>query len=278
MQQPHALAGWLSLHRDDFSLQGGQIQWHCNPVELLDDLYHYLNMEYRDDRPAQNIIWSHDFKILFDGLQFYRTLESKLAVENYAELDSALQQSTPAEGFDESQWQSIRAAHAGHQAAVGLLSVLPYLAIKTEFYNLRVADDLSIDIPEKLLDESLQAAMAKVLVPPPVANSDEILATSGGMFYPREAPGMDVYVKEGDHFDAGDVLYIVEVMKMFNKVTATFSGTVEKALVEDDGVIIAKGQPLFKIKPDEEVVLESAEEIAARKRTDSDKFLASLVD
>ena len=59
--------------------------------------------------------------------------------------------------------------------------------------------------------------MQKVLVPPPAAKSDEILSASGGMFYPREAPGMDVYVKEGDHFEAGDVLYIVEVMKMFNK-------------------------------------------------------------
>ena len=96
------------------------------------------------------------------------------------------------------------------------------------------------------------------------------------MFYPREAPGMDVYVKEGDHFEAGDVLYIVEVMKMFNKVVAPFAGTIEKVLVEDDGVIIAKGQTLYKVKPDEEVIVESDSVIASRKRNATDDFLQIL--
>ena len=131
-------------------------------------------------------------------------------------------------------------------------------------------------IPDGLFDESLQKAMQKELVPPLAAKSDEILALSGGMFYPREAPGMDVYVKEGDHFEAGDVLYIVEVMKMFNKVVAPFAGTIEKVLVEDDGVIIAKGQTLYKVKPDEEVIVESDSVIASRKRNATDDFLQIL--
>ena len=87
---------------------------------------------------------------------------------------------------------------------------------------------------------------------------------------------MDVYVNEGDHFEAGDVLYIVEVMKMFNKVVAPFAGTIEKVLVEDDGVIIAKGQTLYKVKPDEEVIVESDSVIASRKRNATDDFLQIL--
>ena len=83
--------------------------------------------------------------------------------------------------------------------------------------------------------------MAKVLVPPPVAKSDEILAASGGMFYPRETPEHEVYVEEGDHFEPGDPLFIVEVMKMFNKVYAPFSGTIDEVLVDTDGVIISQG-------------------------------------
>ena len=85
--------------------------------------------------------------------------------------------------------------------------------------------------------------MSKVLVPPPVAKADEIIAASGGMFYGRESPDSPLYVEQGDHFEAGDPLYIVEVMKMFNKVYAPFSGTIEEVLVEGDGVIISKGQP-----------------------------------
>ena len=65
-------------------------------------------------------------------------------------------------------------------------------------------------------------------------------------------------------------------MKMFNKFYAPFSGTIEKILVDTDGSIIRKGQPIFKISPDERVVVESAEEIAARRRQVTDGFLQQL--
>jgi biotin carboxyl carrier protein len=96
------------------------------------------------------------------------------------------------------------------------------------------------------------------------------------MFYARETPEHDVYVKEGDHFDAGDPLFIIEVMKMFNKYYAPFSGTIEKVLVEADGMIIHKGQPIFKINPDERPVIESPEEVAARRREATSRFLQQL--
>ena len=112
---------------------------------------------------------------------------------------------------------------------------------------------MSIAFPERLLDADHQKAMFNVLAPPPVAKSDEIVAESGGMFYGREAPEAPLYVEQGQHFEAGEPLYIVEVMKMFNKVVAPFSGTVDEVLVEGDGGIIAKGQSLFKVTPDEKV-------------------------
>jgi biotin carboxyl carrier protein len=113
-------------------------------------------------------------------------------------------------------------------------------------------------------------------VPPTIAKSDEILSESGGMFYSRETPEHDVYVREGDHFNPGDPLFIVEVMKMFNKVYAPFSGTIAKVLVDTDGSIIRKGQPIFKIVPDEISVEISAEDIAAQTRAVSSQFLQQL--
>ena len=279
IDQPHALAGWLSVHKQDFEFNpvgdDVAVTLRCNPLQLLDDLYHFLDMAYRDGEPAQDIIWDHDFKILFDGLQFYEQLGNALGEDDYTALDQLMQQdSSPVASIDQATWASAQAAHHGFQAGMQLLSILPYIAAKTDFYALSVNPDLSIHIPDALLDEALQKRMEKVLVPPPAAKSDEILAASGGMYYPREAPGAEVYVSEGDHFEAGDVLYIVEVMKMFNKVTATFAGTIDKVLVEEDGVIISKGQPLFKVKPDEEIVIESPEEIAARKKAASNGFLS----
>ena len=123
------------------------------------------------------------------------------------------------------------------------------------------------------MDEDLQGTMAKVLVPPPVAKSNEILAESGGMFYGRETPEHEAYVQAGDHFNAGDPLFIVEVMKMFNKVYAPFSGTIDEVLVDTDGIIIRKGQPIFTITPDEKLVEESPEDVAARRRAVTDDFL-----
>ena len=155
-----------------------------------------------------------------------------------------------------------------------MLLLLPALAAKSGFYDLAVNADLSIDIPTRLLDESHQHAMAKALAPPPAAKSDEIVATSGGMFYGRESPGEPLYVEAGSTFKAGDPLFIVEVMKMFNKVNATFSGRVDEVLVEGDGVIIKKGQPIFKVTPDELPEDISEADVIARRG----KLMSALFD
>jgi biotin carboxyl carrier protein len=151
------------------------------------------------------------------------------------------------------------------------------MAVQTGFYELEVNSDLSIHIPDRLLDDAHQDAMAKALAPPPVAKSDEIVATSGGMFYGREAPGEPLYVEAGSTFKTGDPLFIVEVMKMFNKVNAPFDGRIDEVLVEGDGVIIKKGQPIFKVTPDEKPEDVSEEELAARRAKSTQDLLDSVI-
>ena len=276
LSQPHALAGWLSLNQRNFARVDGQIIWNENPVKLVAELYHFLNMDYRDDQYAAYMIWDHDQEILQDALNFYATLEQKLGTADFAELDATLSNSQAPASFDADQWRAIQAAHTGYQAGNQILSLLPHIGFSTDYFDLRVNKDLSINLPVALLEEDLQKAMAKVLVPPPAAKSDEILAPTGGMFYAREAPGMDPFVQPGDHFEAGQPLYIIEVMKMFNKVNAPFAGSVDKILVETDGSIIKKGQALFKITPDDIVVEESPDAIKARRQQQTRRFLNSL--
>ncbi len=275
LNEPHQLAGWLSINYHHYSFENGKIRWVKNPIEVLADLYHFLNMDYVDGKPAANMIWDHDDDLLQQAIGFYNSLKERLGISDFYELESAVAGAV-ADGFSTEEWESIQSAHAGFQSGTEVLSVLPYIALQTNFFDLSVNDDLSISIPEVLMDSDLQEKMAKVLVPPPVAKSDEILAMSGGMFYPREAPGMDPFVAEGSHFNEGDPLYIVEVMKMFNKVYAPFSGTIDKILMDSDGVIIKKGQPLFKITPDEVVVVETPEEVKVRKQESTAEFLQSL--
>lgn len=273
--QPHLLAGWLSLNRKNFTVTNGRITWLVNPILLLSELYNFLHMDYEPGKPAAYMIWDHDEELLQNALDFYTALQIKLGVSSYAEVEKVMVGGRPA-GLDDAQWSAARAAHAGYQAGTELLSLLPMVALDTHFYDLKANDDLTITIPDELTEKALQDRMAKVLVPPPVAKSDEILAASGGMFYAREAPGMETFVKEGSHFNQGEPLYIVEVMKMFNKVYAPFAGTIDKVLIDADGVIIKKGQPLFKITPDEKIVIETPEAISARMRNKTADFLAKL--
>jgi len=276
LAEPHILSGWLSVNRDCYTLLDGAVSWNENPIELLDDTYHFLNMDYHPGSPASRMIWDHDHEILRSALDFYSELNNRLEAEDWIELQSRLADSQPPAGMDAGLWERVRAAHKGFQAGTDILAVLPSIAEASRYFDLCVNEDLTIHIPERLLAVDHQKAMAKVLAPPPSARADEIVAQSGGMFYGRETPQHDVYVKKGDHFNAGEPLFIIEVMKMFNKVYAPFSGTIDEVLVTTDGTIVTKGQPIFKVTPDERVVLESPDEIAARRRGATDGFLAKL--
>ena len=278
MAEPHVLAGWLSLNQKSFELTAkGEISWTENPIKVLAGTYHFLNMNFNADSPAASMIWDHDHEILTQALDFYAELEGVLGTSNYNELCKLLaNKKSPSEQVDNEQWIAIQSAHLGYQAGNEVLSLLPFIGFNTQFFDLNVNEDLSVHIPESLLEKELQVAMAKVLVPPLVAKSDEILAPTGGMFYSCEAPGLPSFVEQGAHFEAGQPLYIIEVMKMFNKVNAPFSGTVDKILVEDDGAIISKGQVLFKITPDEIAVVESPEVIKSRIEKQTSEFLNSI--
>lgn len=89
---------------------------------------------------------------------------------------------------------------------------------------------------------------------------------------------MPPFVTEGMHFEKGQPLYIIEVMKMFNKINAPFSGTIEKILIQGgDGTIVQKGQPLFKVSPDEKFVEIDSEQIERERRELTSKYLKAVL-
>jgi len=91
----------------------------------------------------------------------------------------------------------------------------------------------------------------------------------------EQGAALPAFVEGGSHFDKGDPLYIIEVMKMFNKVYAPFAGTITGVLVET-GTVVRKGQPLFKIRPDEVLVEEDPADRERRLRANTDAYLARL--
>ncbi len=275
-EDPHLLAGWLAQHRFDFSVSKGKMHWNRNPIEILSETYHFLDMDYSEDDAALHQIWEHDRLLLVDADAFYQELNQRLNISDWHALSAVLDMHKPPKGFTSALWKKVLAAHSGYQLGMDVLFLLPYCAMDSGFYKLGVNADLSIKIPAKLQDNETQKAMQKVLAPPPVARTDEIVAVSGGMFYSREAPDAQSFICVDQHFDQGDPLYLVEVMKMFNTVYASFAGTVNEVMLDTDGQIIKKGQVLFKVTPDEVPVPVSKEDNLRARRKCTQAFVGHV--
>ncbi len=68
-----------------------------------------------------------------------------------------------------------------------------------------------------------------------------------GVFYAAPAPDKEPYVSVGAKVNKGDVLCLIEAMKLMNEVTAEKSGEIVEVCVEN-GQVVEYGQPLFMIK------------------------------
>ena len=69
-----------------------------------------------------------------------------------------------------------------------------------------------------------------------------------GTFYRKPSPDKEVFVNVGDSINQGDVLCVIEAMKLFNEIESEHSGKIIKVLV-DDSSPIEFDQPLFLIDP-----------------------------
>ena len=69
-----------------------------------------------------------------------------------------------------------------------------------------------------------------------------------GTFYGSPSPGSDPFVKVGAHVETGQVLCIVEAMKLMNEIEADAAGEVVRVFVEN-GQPVEYGQPLFGLRP-----------------------------
>lgn len=69
-----------------------------------------------------------------------------------------------------------------------------------------------------------------------------------GTFYRKPSPDKDTFVNIGDTIKPGDVLCVVEAMKLFNEIESEVSGKIVKVLV-DDSTPVEYDQPLFLVDP-----------------------------
>ena len=69
-----------------------------------------------------------------------------------------------------------------------------------------------------------------------------------GTFYRASSPTADAYVREGDLVKQGQILCIIEAMKLMNEIESEISGRIHTILVEN-GQAVEYGQPLFLLDP-----------------------------
>lgn len=270
LRDAHVLGGFLGRYDGElWTRDGGQVRFAANPVHILERLYYFLDLEEVAGKPASEQIWSHDATILDEALGFYAEVEARSGVSSWPEIEAmfAAPRLDVLCGKDEGLWQACLAAHRGFQLGLECLLLLPRIGVHSGFLAVSIDTNLQPVFPERFTDPARMIDDIRALAPPPKASSDEIVTPMGGTFYAREAPHLPLLVEDGEHFEPGQPLFVIEVMKMFNKISVPFSGTIKRNLMAGrDGAVVAKGQPIFHIEPDERVQEIAPEEIAARRR------------
>lgn len=111
-------------------------------------------------------------------------------------------------------------------------------------------------LPSMPQTQPAQAPPVETVVVPaqatPVADEDSKYVTIKspiiGTFYRKPSPDKPVFIEVGDTIGVGDVLCVIEAMKLFNEIESEISGKIVKVLV-DDSSPVEFDQPLFLVDP-----------------------------
>lgn len=93
-----------------------------------------------------------------------------------------------------------------------------------------------------------QAAATPAAAPAAGGNTTTVKSPMIGTFYRSSAPDKPSFVNVGDEIKQGQVLCIIEAMKLFNEIESEVSGRIVKVLV-DDASPVEYDQPLFLVEP-----------------------------
>lgn len=114
----------------------------------------------------------------------------------------------------------------------------------------------SVALPQVIPAAQSTAAIAPQSITPasqPAASSQSanlltIKSPMIGTFYRRPSPDKPNFVEVGDEISVGEVVCIIEAMKLFNEIESEVKGTIVKILLEDSSPV-EYDQPLFLVEP-----------------------------
>jgi acetyl-CoA carboxylase biotin carboxyl carrier protein len=93
-----------------------------------------------------------------------------------------------------------------------------------------------------------EASLKKSTALPENENLEAVTSPMVGTYYSSPSPGSTLYVEEGDDVTQGQILCIIEAMKVMNEIESPYNGKIISALVEN-AQPVEYGEALFLIKP-----------------------------
>jgi acetyl-CoA carboxylase biotin carboxyl carrier protein len=82
----------------------------------------------------------------------------------------------------------------------------------------------------------------------PVKELPTVNAPLTGIFYRASSPQTEPFVQVGSNVNAGDVIGLIEAMKLFNEIRSTASGRVRR-IFSENGQLVRAHQPLLEVEP-----------------------------
>jgi acetyl-CoA carboxylase biotin carboxyl carrier protein len=98
-----------------------------------------------------------------------------------------------------------------------------------------------------LAEKPAVSASSSTKTPDLANHQKQVLSPFVGTFYRAPSPGAEPYIREGQAVKRGDVLCIIEAMKLMNEIESEYGGKIVSVLVEN-GQPVEFGEPLFVIE------------------------------
>ena len=136
-------------------------------------------------------------------------------------------------------WTSVRVSKAGHSPNAG-----PHIGVaQTSLTTLPP----SSPVPRSAAGEGSRGP-GEAVAAPPVSQLLEIKSPMVGTFYRSPDPGAEAYVKVGSRVTQGQVVCIIEAMKIMNEIESDYTGVVKEIALENMQPV-EFGQVLFRVDP-----------------------------
>lgn len=125
---------------------------------------------------------------------------------------------------------------------------LTEMKLEQDDYTLRLRRGSSAVTAEAAAagESAFRVEAALISSEPESARGSVVCSPIVGTFYSRPTPEAEPFVRVGDQVHQGDVLFIIESMKLMNEVTSELDGTVAEVLAQS-GSPVEYGQPLMRI-------------------------------